>query len=116
MRFLADENFDNRILNGLRSALPDLDIVRAQDTEISGARDPDLLEWAATQERILITHDIRTIPQFVADRLTSGLPMPGVIIVQSDLAIGTAIHELSILIEAGKHEDFVDMVCYVPIH
>lgn len=32
MRFATDENFDGRILSGLRVRLPDADIVRIQDT------------------------------------------------------------------------------------
>ena len=31
MRFAADENFDGRILDGLKARLPDLDILRVQD-------------------------------------------------------------------------------------
>lgn len=34
MRFAADENFDGRILEGLRARMPELDIVRVQDTEM----------------------------------------------------------------------------------
>jgi predicted nuclease of predicted toxin-antitoxin system len=57
MRFLADENFDNRVLRGLMRLIPNVDIVRAQDTEMAGANDPTLLEWAAKEARILLTHD-----------------------------------------------------------
>ena len=34
MRLLADENFDNRILRGIRREKTDVDIVRVQDTEL----------------------------------------------------------------------------------
>lgn len=44
MRFAADENFNGPIYNGLRKRLPDLDIVRVQDTVMYQAPDPDLLE------------------------------------------------------------------------
>lgn len=37
MRFLADENFSNRILRGLRRENAEADIVRVQDTEIYSA-------------------------------------------------------------------------------
>lgn len=46
MKFLADENFDNRIVPGLLLRQPDLDIVRVQDLAISGADDPTVLAWA----------------------------------------------------------------------
>jgi Domain of unknown function (DUF5615) len=47
MRFLADENFDNQILKGLRNSIPNFDIVRVQDTEIYHSSDQQVLEWAA---------------------------------------------------------------------
>jgi len=50
IRFLADENFNGRILRGLLRRAPSLDVVRVQDLEkLPGADDPVLLEWAAEQ-------------------------------------------------------------------
>ncbi|MCA9911450.1 MAG: DUF5615 family PIN-like protein, partial [Anaerolineae bacterium] len=49
MRFLADENFNGKLLAGLRAALPDLDVVRVQDTDKVASSDPELLAWAAEQ-------------------------------------------------------------------
>ena len=47
MRFLADENFDNRILEGARALLQehnlDFDVIRVQDTEVYQADDPTIL-------------------------------------------------------------------------
>ena len=47
MKFLADENFDNRIVRGLLRRLPDLDIVRVQDLEIAGA-DEEIRHYRCT--------------------------------------------------------------------
>ena len=47
MRLLADENFNNEILRGLRRRVPDVDITRIQDTELAGQPDTLVLEWAA---------------------------------------------------------------------
>ncbi len=57
MRFLTDENFNGKQLAALMTALPNIDIIRVQDTQMFAAHDEELLEWAASQ----------------------GLPMPGVI-------------------------------------
>jgi hypothetical protein len=43
IRFVADENLDNRILRGLLRRQPDLDVVRVQDLEIAGATDDTVL-------------------------------------------------------------------------
>jgi Domain of unknown function (DUF5615) len=62
LKLAIDENLDNRILRGLRRFHPELDAIRIQDTEIYEADDPVVLEWCAAEERILVSHDFRTIP------------------------------------------------------
>jgi len=47
LRLLIDENLDQRILRGLRSELPHVDYIVAQETKLKGLRDPMLLAWAA---------------------------------------------------------------------
>lgn len=49
IRLLADENFNGRILRGLRRENPDVDLLRVQDSAVYGASDPDVLEWAAKE-------------------------------------------------------------------
>jgi Domain of unknown function (DUF5615) len=56
LRLLADENFNGRILRALKRQIPDLDVVRAQDTPLSGADDPALLEFAADEKRPLLIY------------------------------------------------------------
>ena len=113
MRFAADENFSGHILEGLEQRLPDVDIVRVQDTDMYGAPDPDLLGWLADENRILLTHDVRTMPHFVYERVKTGLPMPGVIEVKDSLSTGFVIDELEAFIGAGSPEDFENIIVYI---
>jgi hypothetical protein len=88
LRFLADENFNGRIVRGLLRRLPELDIVRAQDLEaLYQAIDPVVLQWAADEQRVVLSHDIST--------------MPGLFEVHSDLPVGQAIEDLVLLAEAS---------------
>jgi len=88
IRFLADENFNGRILCGIWREQPEAEIVRVQDSVIYQSSDPKVLEWAAQEGRILLTHDIETMIGFANERVTSGLPMPGVIAVRDTLPVG----------------------------
>ncbi|NEO15598.1 MULTISPECIES: DUF5615 family PIN-like protein [unclassified Moorena] len=54
-RFLADENFNNQIVRGVLRQSPDIDIVRVQDVDLSGADDPTVLAWAAQEGRMVLT-------------------------------------------------------------
>ncbi|MBC8009488.1 MAG: DUF5615 family PIN-like protein, partial [Burkholderiales bacterium] len=75
-------NFDNNVLRALRRENADVDIVRVQDTEMVQADDPDVLEWAANEGRILLTHDVRTMPHYAYERVRDNLPMLGIIAIQ----------------------------------
>lgn len=116
MRFAADENFDGRILDGLLRRIPQLDIIRVQDTAMYQLADPELLDQLAREDRILLTHDIRTMPGFVYDRVQAGQPMPGIIEVHRSTPLGQAIDELEIMIVAGQPSDFENQVRYIPLH
>ncbi len=61
LRLAADENFNGRILRGLQRRIPNLDVIRVQDTHLYGADDPSLLEWAAKESTIVLTHDLATL-------------------------------------------------------
>ena len=115
MRFATDENFDGNILKGLRQRLGNLDVVRIQDTELYSAPDPVVLEWAAKENWIVLTHDVQTLVNDAYARIKQGLTMPGVILVPNTLAIGIAIDELEIVMGAGTFDDFQDRVTFIPM-
>ena len=114
LRFATDENFDNRILRGLQRLKSDLDIVRIQDTEMSGAADPDLLEWLAKEERILLTHDVETMVGFAYERVANGQSMPGVFEIRDTVPVGVALHDLELVIETSDGDEWKDKVTYIP--
>lgn len=116
MRFLADENFNGKLLAGLRAALPGLDVTRVQDINMDATPDPQLLTWAAEQNRILLTHDIQTIAGYAYERVQTGLPMPGIIEVRIIQGIGATIDELVLLIAASTSDEFEGQVRYIPLH
>jgi predicted nuclease of predicted toxin-antitoxin system len=116
MKFWADENLHGDILHGILAAYPDLDITRVQDTQLSGAEDATLLEEAAKQGVIIITHDVQTMTKYAYDRVRAGLPMAGVIEVAENMPIGQAINDLVLIIGASFPEDFENQVIYVPLY
>ncbi len=93
LRLAADENFNGDIVRGLLRRNPKLDIVRVQDVGLSGADDPSVLQWAADQGRVIVTHDISTLAKHAFDRIAAGQPMPGVFEVRSVAPVGQAIDD-----------------------
>ena len=115
LRLLSDHNFNGRILRGLRRRIPDLDVVRALDVGLDSANDPDLLAWAAVENRILITHDVNTVPAFANERVRAGFTMPGVFLIPKSMAIGHAIDDLELAVKAQTADDCKDQVTYFPL-
>ncbi len=115
MRFLADENFNGKLLAALRTALPKIDVVRVQDTNMSASPDPELLEWAAAKNRIVLTHDVHTLAGFAYDRVRQGLLLPGIIEIKISQSIRATVDELVLLIEASTPQEFENQVHYIPL-
>jgi len=97
IRLLADENFNNNTVRGVRLRETGIDLVRVQDIGLAGADDPSVLEWAAQQRRILLTHDVSTITAFAYDRVRAGKPMPGVFEVGRTVTLRSAIDDILLL-------------------
>lgn len=115
VRFVADENLDNDIVLGLRRRLETVDIVRVQDVGLRTADDPTVLQWAAAQDRVLVTHDVKTIPGFAHARVAGGSPMPGVLLVPTSLPVASAIDELATIAEASEQAEWAGQVVYLPL-
>jgi hypothetical protein len=114
VRFLADEDLDADIIEGLRSREPSVDILDVKSTGLRGAKDPALLELAAQQDRILITHDRRTMTRHVRERLAAGKSIPGLFIVPQQSAIGAIIESLLLVWSASQAEEWRNRVEYLP--
>ncbi len=115
MRLVSDENFNGEIVRGLLLRHPNLDICRVQDVGLQEAEDPTILEWAAANNRIVLTHDRATMPDFAYERVTAGRPMPGVFVVNDHLSIRQAIEELLLLEACSEQSEWVGLVVYLPL-
>ncbi len=63
VRFLADANLDQDIVAGILRREPNVDFELPQGVIPEGMADPEALAVAASLGRILVTHDVRTMPQ-----------------------------------------------------
>ena len=75
--------------------------------------DPQVLEWAATEKRVLLTHDIQTMVGHAWERVRRGLPMSGVVIVSQELPIGAVLEQLEALVVASHEGEWEAQVLYV---
>lgn len=115
IRFLLDENFNGKIVRGLRARQPDVDMIRVQDLELYGADDPKVLEWAAQEERILLTHDLNTMTKYATERIEQELPMAGVILVRDTLPVSKVIDDLLTILGASEASEWENRIDFLPL-
>ncbi len=115
LKLATDENFNNDILRGILRRNPDLDILRIQDVGLSGADDPTVLEWAAQEGRILLTHDVQTITRYAYERVEANQAMPGVFEVGRSVPVGIAIEDILLLAECSLEGEWEGQVRYLPL-
>ncbi len=111
----ADENFNHDIVRGLLRRKPDLNLVRIQDVGLSGAADPVVLEWAAQEGRVLLTHDVSTITRYAYESVQAGKRMPGVFEVSHSVSVGTAIEDIVLLAECSLEGEWEGQIRYLPL-
>lgn len=115
LRLLIDENFNHRILRGLRRRVPQLDFVVVAQIGLAGTADIELLRWAARENRTMLTHDSRTMSHFAKQLLVQHEPMTGVIVVPKRLAIGAAIEDLELSVQCKSQSEMRGVIQRLPL-
>ncbi len=115
MRLLADENFNNEILRGLRRRVSTANITRVQDTELAGKSDPMILEWAAQQDYIVLSHDMNTMRGYFYERIESGLAVPGLFLIHGAKSVGDVIDSLELILLASDEAEWKGQLNYLPL-
>ena len=110
-----DENLNNDVLRGLFRRNPNLNIVRVQDAGLRTLDDETILEWAAQEQRVLITHDVATMTVFAYARIAAGLRMPGLFEVPRSVPVATAIEDLHIIAACSSPGEWEGQVRYLPL-
>jgi Domain of unknown function (DUF5615) len=77
VRFQADADLHQMIVTALVRREPSVDFQTATAAGLEGLRDPHVLERAATEGRVLVSHDQSTMPQhfatFIQHQQSAGL-------------------------------------------
>ena len=112
-RLLADADLNLAIVAGVVRRSSELDFKRAEEVPLEGLKDLTVLTLAARESRVLVSHDVSTLPghlcEFVRERSS-----PGVILIPQDLSVGKAIENLLLICEACDPPDLENRVCLLP--
>lgn len=79
VHFQADADLNQAIVTGVIRRNPNIHFQTATEANLEGLKDSEVLALSARQQRILVTHDRRTMPtefaEFIVDNQSSGVPI-----------------------------------------
>jgi hypothetical protein len=113
IRFQADADLRQAIVTGTLRRQPKLDFRSANESELEGVKDSDVLAIAARDSRVLVTHDRKTMPtefgQFISSQTSFG-----VLILSQNLPIGEAIDAIILVWEVSMAEEWINQIMTFP--
>ena len=116
LRLASDADVHGAIIRGLIRRLPKIDLVRVQDALPESTADSAVLDWAAAENRVLITNDRNTMVGFAYERVRSKLNMPGVIATTNEQSIGSSIDDILLVAENITEEEIRNrVVVFLPL-
>ncbi len=114
VRFLADVNFNQKIVRGLLIRESAVDFERPESIIPAKTPDPQVLDLAESLGRVLVTHDVTTMPEWfrqcVEKRRCAGL-----ILVPDKLPIRDVIEDLLLIWHVTEAENWVNQILRLPL-
>jgi hypothetical protein len=115
IRFQADNDLNRLIVAATFRREPAIDFQTAQSAQLDYLDDETVLQHAASEGRILVTHDKRTMPKHFASFLAKGNRSPGVLLViPQDVPLRTVVDTLVLIWVDDRPEDWENAVTIVP--
>ncbi|HEY3321430.1 MAG TPA: DUF5615 family PIN-like protein [Planctomycetota bacterium] len=114
VRALTDENFNEHLLRALLRDESAWDIVRVVDVGLRSRDDSVILEFAAAEQRLLLTHDLKTMPTHACNRLAQDLPMWCVIVVDERSSMADALTDLELVAGCAIGEEWRGNIWFIP--
>jgi len=114
IRFQADADIHHQIVIAVRQREPTIDFASALDSKLQGLSDSDVLDLAASEGRILVTHDRRTMLGFFRRRLEDRKTSPGLFLVSQFAPLGPVVEILVLVWAASDPAEWQNQVRHLP--
>ncbi len=122
LKLLLDENVRGPLWQAIRrhnviDPAWALDVVRVGDATVLplGTDDQDILIWCSLHQRILVSHDLETMPLHFQTFLQQGQSLPGVWLIRKGHSFRTIIDQLVLMTFGGTVDEFKNQLLYLPM-
>jgi Domain of unknown function (DUF5615) len=113
IRFQADADLRLPIITGLKRREPAIDFKTAHEAGLAGLDDLAVLRIAADDARLLVSHDVSTMPENFA-RFIEARTSPGVILISQELSYRDAIEGLLRVWITTEVVDWQNILSFLP--
>ena len=114
VRFQADADLNQIIVAATLRRAREIDFRTASAAGLGRLSDLEVLDLAARDGRVLVTHDSKTMPKHFAEFIESH-DSPGVILVPQHLPVAAAVDDLLLIWTVTEAEEWMNRICYLPI-
>ncbi len=113
-KFQADADLKGAIARAIRRRIPEIDFRTATEADLEGVPDDQVLARAASEDRILVTHDRKTMPIHFAEFIQNQTS-PGVLILSKKVSIAVAIDEIVLIWAASSADEYTNLIQRIPL-
>ncbi len=114
VRLQADADLNQIILLATIRREPAIDFQTAMTADLAGVADTQVLARAATDGRVLVTHDRKTMPRHFAEFIARQ-NSPGLLVIPQSLSVAAAVEELILIWSASDADEWINRICILPL-
>jgi Domain of unknown function (DUF5615) len=114
VRFLADANFNQKIVAGLLLRESTIDFALPQAMIPERMKDPDVLDFAYLSGRVVVSRDVTTMPHWYS-QCVEGRRCAGLILVPGTVPIRDAIEDLLMIRHVTEAEEWTNRIEWLPL-
>ena len=123
LHFLLDEDTrDNSLLNAIDRHNADqplefLDVSRVGDPggPPNGIQDPELIQWATTWNRVIVSKDKNTLIHLHDQYVAMGNQTPGLLIIRPNTTILALVESLALIAHYSEPEEWQSQSRFIPM-
>ncbi len=91
-----------------------MDFLSANESNLEAVPDAEVLAFAAQQNRILVTSDLRTMPRYFGEFLEAHGGCPGVFLVKQRAPVADVIEALVMVWAASDADEWKNRILEIP--
>lgn len=114
VRFQADADLSQILLKATIRREPSIDFQTAHAAGLVALADNQVLARAASEGRVLVTHDRKTMPRHFAEFIAKEASA-GVIVVPQKLAVNAAVEDLILIWGASESDEWTNRIQSLPL-